>query len=503
LPGQPSVAIAHHLLEGGRGREAVVVCIDAAAEATQRHAHADAAQLYERAIEHAVDDGERGRLLCLWGEAGHRAGDAASAEERLERGVALLDQHGDDLEAARHRLSLGRCCWERSQHQRARREYELARQALEVAGPSEELATAYVRLSSLHTYQLEFSAAEELAARAADIADRSDATNARIAAGLWLGSAQCDQGRLDDGLVHLRRAFDEATSLELHDLARQALSNTLSVLESYGRVAECGPLLELYGERTQDPWTEMMAAYYAGWLHLWAAELEPAAAAIEHLNRLADQYGTRTPLTWGRGVLSVILGELGRFDEASVLVPALDDDLERQELAEQWWEILRFRLATQDLGGALEVAERVLPSAWWAAGTSLPDAAVEALLMAERTDDAARLVDDISAQPRGRMNTAHLHRSRGRLALAGGDAASATEHLGAAVDGFRSGGYRLEVLRTQVLQTQSLVMNGKAAQADAMVRQLVADSTACGALTIAAAATAIIEGATVGRARRR
>jgi DNA-binding SARP family transcriptional activator len=503
LPGQPSVAIAHHLLAGGRGREAVLVCIDAAAEATQRHAHADAAQLYERAIEHAGDDGERGRLLCLWGEAGHRAGDAASAEERLERGVALLDQHGDHLEAARHRLSLGRCCWERSQHQRARGEYELARQALEVAGPSEELAIAYVRLSSLHTYQLESSAAEELAARAADIAARSDATNARIAAGLWLGSAQCDQGRLDDGLVHLRRSFDEATSLELHDLARQALSNTLSVLESYGRVAECGPLLELYGERTQDPWTEMMAAYYAGWMHLWAAELETAAAAIEHLNRLADQYGTRTPLTWGRGVLSVILGELGRFDEATVLVPELDDDLERQELAEQWWEILRFRLATRDVGGALEVAERVLPSAWWAAGTSLPDAAVEALLAAGRTDDAARLVGDVGAQPRGRMNTAHLHRSRGRLALAGGDTASAADHLRAAVDGFRSGGYQLEVLRTQVLQTQSLVMDGKAAQADAMVAQLVAESTSCGALTIAASAGTVIEAATVRRARRR
>ncbi len=202
-------------------------------------------------------------------------------------------------------------------------------------------------------------------------------------------------------------------------------------------------------------------------------------------------------------MLSVILGELGRFDEASGLVPALDDDLERQELAEQWWEILRFRLATRDVGGALEVAERVLPAAWWAAGTSLPDAAVEALLAAERTDDAARLVDDVGAQPRGQMNTAHLHRSRGRIALAGGDAASAADHLRAAVDGFRSGGYRLEVLRTQVLQTQSLVMEGQAAEADAMVARLVAESTSCGALTIAASAGDMIQAATVGRARRR
>jgi DNA-binding SARP family transcriptional activator/tetratricopeptide (TPR) repeat protein len=495
VPGQPLVAIAHHLLEGDRGGEAVSVCIEAAAEATRHHAHADAAQLYARAIEHAADGAERGRLLCLWGEAGHRAGDAAMAEERLERGVALLDQHGDHLQAARHRLSLGRCRWERSQHQRARTEYELARQALEVAGPSEELATAYVRLSSLHTYQFEFAEAERLAARAADIAVRADATSARIAAALWLGSAQCDQGRLDEGLVHLRRAFDDATALELHDLAGHALSNTLSVLESYGRVAECGPLLELYREHRQDPWTEMMAAYYEGWLHLWAAELGTAAAAIEHLNRLADQYGTRTPLSWGRGVLSVILSELGRFDEARTLVPALNDDLERQELAEQWWEILRFRLATQDVGGALEVAERVLPSAWWAAGTSLPDAAVEALLAAGRNDDAARLVDDVGAQPRGRMNAAHLHRSRGRLSLARGDAASATHHLAAATDAFRIGGYRLEVLRTQLLQAQSLAMAGKRTEAGTAVRQLVADSTACGALTIAALAATLVEAA--------
>jgi hypothetical protein len=90
----------------------------------------------------------------------------------------------------------------------------------------------------------------------------------------------------------------------------------------------------------------MMAAYYAGWLHLWGAELDAAEASIEHLNRLADRYSTRTPLSWGRGVLSVILSELGRLEEARPLVPALVDDLERQELAEQWWEILRFRLAT-------------------------------------------------------------------------------------------------------------------------------------------------------------
>jgi DNA-binding SARP family transcriptional activator/tetratricopeptide (TPR) repeat protein len=503
LPGQPLVAIAHHLLEGGRGREAVSVCIAAAAEAMRHHAPADAAQLYARAIEHATDGVERGRLLCLWGEAAHRAGDAAGAEERLERGVAMLDQHGDHLDAARHRLSLGRCLWERSQHQRARSEYELARQALEAAGPSEELATAYVRLSSLHTYQLEFAEAETLAARAADCAEQADATSARIAAALWLGSAQCDQGQLDEGLVNLRRAFDEATALELHDLAAHALSNTLSVLESYGRVAECGPLLELYRERKQDPWTEMMAAYYAGWLHLWAAELETAAADIEQLNRLADQFGTRTPLSWGRGVLSVILSELGRFDEARSVVPELDDDLERQELAEQWWEILRFRLATQDVDGALEVAERVLPAAWWAAGTSLPDAAVEALLVGGRDDDATRLVDDVASQPRGRMNAAHLHRSRGRIALARGDAATATRDLAAAVDGFRVGGYRLEVLRTQLLQAQSLSMAGELTEAGTAVRQLVADSTACGALTIAGFAATLAERAPRGRTGKR
>jgi hypothetical protein len=172
-------------------------------------------------------------------------------------------------------------------------------------------------------------------------------------------------------------------------------------------------------------------------------------------------------------------------------------------LAEQWWEILRFRLATQDLDGALEVAERVLPSAWWAAGTSLPDAAVEALLAAGRNDDATRLVDDVGAQPRGRMNGAHLHRSRGRLALARGDAASATPHLAAAMDGFRVGGYRLEVLRTRLLQAQSLAMDGKPTEAGIAVRRLVADSTACGAFTIAASAATLVEAAPAGRAEKR
>jgi hypothetical protein len=90
------------------------------------------------------------------------------------------------------------------------------------------------------------------------------------------------------------------------------------------------------------------------------------------------------------------------------------------------------------------------------------------------------------------MNTAHLHRSRGRLALARGDSAAATHHLADAVDGFRVGGYRLEVLRTQLLQAQSLAKDGKQAEAAAAIRQLVADSTSCGAATIAAAASAMM-----------
>ena len=159
-------------------------------------------------------------------------------------------------------------------------------------------------------------------------------------------------------------------------------------------------------------------------------------------------------------------------------------------------------LATQDVGGALEVAERVLPAAWWAAGTSLPDAAVEALLAAGRNDDATRLVDDVGAQPRGRMNAAHLHRSRGRLALARGDAASATHHLAAATDAFRVGGYRLEVLRTQLLQAESLGMAGQRTEAGTAVGRLVADSTACGALTIAAFAATRVEAASPGRAKK-
>jgi hypothetical protein len=51
------------------------------------------------------------------------------------------------------------------------------------------------------------------------------------------------------------------------------------------------------------------------------------------------------------------------------------------------------------------------------------------------------------------------------------------------------------VLRTQLLQAQSLAMAGKRTEAGTAVRQLVADSTACGALTIAASAATRVEAA--------
>jgi hypothetical protein len=68
------------------------------------------------------------------------------------------------------------------------------------------------------------------------------------------------------------------------------------------------------------------------------------------------------------------------------------------------------------------------------------------------------------------------------------------------VDGFRVGGYRLEVLRTEVLQARALILAGKPAEAAAAARRLVADSTMCGALTIAASASTVLEAAPAGRA---
>src|SRR2546427_12646969 len=197
--GPPPIDLAFHLLAANRWQDAVPIGIRAADQAEANQAYHEAADLYDRLLEHVGDNLTRARLLCKAGRAHLRAGDPGRAQPFLDQGIPLLEAAGEEIEAAEYRILLGRSNWEKAQPVVARAHYEQARAVLERAGPSDALATAYIRLSGLHMFNYEFDECLAMANRAAEVAEAAGAESARIWAGVFIGGALVSLGQVDEG----------------------------------------------------------------------------------------------------------------------------------------------------------------------------------------------------------------------------------------------------------------------------------------------------------------
>ena len=482
--------LAHHLIAAGRTADAAVACADAASLALRRLAPGEAADLFAQALSYTADPRERARLECCLGEAFHAAGDVIPAQEHLEAGVAALDDLGEAQLAAHHRLVLGRCRWLRSQYSDSLREFELARAALEQAGPSEDLALAYIRLSGLRAFELEAEEAERLAQRAVVVADEAGSVEQRIAATDWHGLAMCLAGNLDAGLAELDRSRADARARMLYPTESRVLIHELSVLETYGRVIALPPLLERLQSLPEDPWIRVMLPYYQGWMALWSARLVEAAREAERCAELATGFGMQGQAGWGRAVLCLVATELGDLDAATELLPSRDRPLQRQETLEQGWVTLRHQLATGATDDAARLATELSGDPWALAGTVLTDTIAEALVAGGRPGDAGRLLDAIAGHPRAALHRGHMLRARGRVALATGDGRAAAEHLSEAGEAYGAAGYRLELMRTRSLLGEALAAAGDTEAARRTLELGLRDARSVGAVLIARACEA-------------
>lgn len=483
-PEDPS-ELAHHLIAAGRTEEAARACVDAAEAALRRLAPRDAMELFAQALAHSDDAGDQARLRCSLGEAAFQAGDIPAAQEHLELGVTALEDLGDTGTAAHHRLTLGRCFWLRSDYAEAERQYEMARGGLEDAGPSEDLALAYIRLSGLHAADFDAGEAERLGERAILIADRQGSIEQRVSAADWLGVAMCLAGKLDAGIAELERSRKAARLRGFHVLESTAVIHMLSMLETYGRVAACPPLIERLRALPENPWVTTVAPYYESWLALWSARLVDAARCAQRCVDLATGFGMQGQAGWGRGLLCLVAIELGDVEAARELLPERSPSLQRQERVEQGWVAMRFHLATDDLEQAGPIASEFAAEPWAVAGTALSDAVVYALLALGRRDEAAAFVEAVAAHPRSAMHPGQLLRSKGRMAIESGDGAAAAELLAPAMAAFESGGYRLEVLRTKVLLGRALALRGDRAAAAAALEEVVREAEVNSAVLLA------------------
>ena len=482
--------LAHHLIAAGRTEDAAAACADAAVMASRRLAPGEAAELFAQALSFTAEPRERARLECCLGEAFHAAGDVVPAQEHLEAGVAALDDLGETQLAAHHRLVLGRCYWLRSQYAESKREFERSRAGLEEHGASEDLAVAYIRLSGLRSFELEAEEAERLATRAVAVADAAGSVEQRIAATDWLGLAMCLAGKLDAGTAELDRSRADARARRLYPTEARVLIHELSVLETYGKVGALQPLLERLQSLPEDPWIRVMLPYYQSWAALWAAQLVEAAREARRCADLATGFGMQGQAGWGRAVLCLVATELGDLDAAAELLPPRDHPLQRQEQLEQGWVTLRHQLATDAVGDAARLASDLSADAWALAGTVLTDTVVEALLAAGQIDAASRLIACIAEHPRAAMHPGHLHRARGRLALATGDGAAAVLHLREAGEGYAAGGYRLELMRTRAALGEALAAAGDRESARRTLDSGLSEARSVGAVLIARACEA-------------
>ena len=176
----PPVEVANHLLWSGRFEEAVPVVFESAAQAERATAFREAVALLERALPHITDPLERAKIVSRIGGDLALNGESGAALGFLSEGIEALEELGESLLAARYRIILGRSYWERAQPGSARVEYERARDVLANAGPSAELAMAYVRLAGLEVFELDFARCLEAARNAVEIAEAAGADFERV-----------------------------------------------------------------------------------------------------------------------------------------------------------------------------------------------------------------------------------------------------------------------------------------------------------------------------------
>ncbi|MDQ6919372.1 MAG: AAA family ATPase [Candidatus Dormibacteraeota bacterium] len=454
--GAPAVDVSWQLLAAGRGEDAVPLCLEAAQDAEAAYAHADAVELYRRALPFVRAEPELSRLLCRLGGALHADGQSPAAKDYLLEGIRGIEAAGGSAAAAWYRLILGRCHWELNRSDLALVEYERAREELEKAGPSHDLAVAYVRLAGLRLFQFDLEGCERLARRAMEIAEASGADGARIWAMGFLGSAIAGGGN-DEGLDVLDRSFEEAVAAGHYSIAENMLVNSLGARGSYGRAAEVLDRLVLFERLPPSSSVVLMRALTEA-NALWAVG-QPARAAELH-SRALDLARELGVVIWtARATVWLVedLTECGRLEEAASLVPDLPDFQEAEEINARLFTIINFHLAKGELEEACREARTIFDRELLAVNGEVRDVAVAAFLAAGDREGAER-VAGLGAMNLGEPVAAVAQELvKGRFAIADGRLEMAAEHFRGAAAAFESWGYLTFEANSRLLLAQALI----------------------------------------------
>jgi class 3 adenylate cyclase len=487
--GAGPLVVAGHLLGASRFEEAVPACLKAAEEAEASLAFADALELLEQALPHVREPLDRFRMLCRMGRLLWMDDKSVLAAEVLAEGIVGLEASGDELEAARYRLVLGRCHWEESRPDLAREEFERARRTLEEHAASADLAMAYTRLAGLDQFDKD-PRALETARKAVEVARAAGADFERVWAQSFLALALSDAGQPAEARSMLDDCFSEARrrgfSMIAHNIAYNDTWTRLHTMSA--GVAE---RLDVLASEPGPAVMTNMIETSRSWTLRAQGQLASALAVIERqtaLRSVSDKVRWRA-----RVERAEVLLELGRLQEAEAILPATSERAELQDLIYDAGPQIRLRLETGRVDEAVELARGIASHA--ARLAPYDDAlavAVEALVKVGLLDEAQAGVD--AARSLGlKVGEVFLDEAQGRILLARGEAAKATPILETVACTAATRGFRLVEWRARSLAAEALAQLGRTQDAEDELKLVVVAADAASAVLIADSARTIAE----------
>jgi class 3 adenylate cyclase/tetratricopeptide (TPR) repeat protein len=271
-PGDPDVSEIR--------RRARAALAQAGERAAALAAPAEAQRHFDQAAELAADDPPvQAGLLERAGVLAFRAGTPEVARERLERAIALHEQHGDTLAAARAGIALADVDVSQARIEAGRSRLEAAVAALEQAGPTAELAATVAHLARMQSLAGDADAAAETVDRALHLADMLGADLVFVDALTIKASVLLNQARLLEARILFEAARPRARASDLNSTWWRATNNLALLLEQ-------------------------------------TDEYDESFALTDEMETLARQRGDLELLAAARFGVIAALVELGRWDEA-------------------------------------------------------------------------------------------------------------------------------------------------------------------------------------------
>jgi class 3 adenylate cyclase len=477
--GGSAMAVARHLLEAGRGDEAVETGFQAAEEAERSLAFREAAELLERVLPHVSDPRERARLLLRMGRLRWFNGEPAAADQLLAEAVERLEELGLPVEVAQARVFLGRTQWELDRSADAMEQFELARAALERDGPSADLALAYLRIAGIHAFELEYDRSLAAAERAVEVAEEASADFERVyalsvAAFGYYGTAR-EFALLDD-------VYREAVAKGYVVIASAVLYNEL-----WDRVhAVAGGLAEALEK--QEPILAHIRASAGGEIaRAWALiELGAPREALELALQAKDRHESlgAAKFAWrSRLAATEALVELGRTAEADTELPPPSPANDLQDIVYDTPARVRVALAHERLDEALALGGRVSAAEPVLIFPKTVALAVEALVAGGAPEEAAALLQRAKSPPT-ESGEAALAVAEGRILLAQGNAVEARPLLELAQSKLEAAGLRLWAWQASILTAEAAAQTGEVDVARSLLESCIRDARSAGMVRV-------------------